>query len=147
MNTLQGEDKYIGGQAFLIFDKEINLDILNSLKSGEVADNIELENGTNSVTDSGIKKEDLKIIVLNATKINGLAGGVQIELYNLGYGTVEIGNSEPEEKSIIMAENKDVKELLKNDTNIKKTGKINNSDYKDYDAVIVLGKDYDLFGE
>ena len=151
MSTLQGVDKYIGDEAFLIFDREMNLDIINSLKSGEVTGNIESESEseseTNIGTDSGIKKEDLKIIVLNATKINGLAGGLQTELYNLGYGVVEIGNLEPQDKSTIMVENKEIKELLKTDTGIKKSGKISDSEYKEYDAVIVLGKDYDLFGE
>lgn len=146
MRTIQGEPKYIQDESFIIYDREMNLDILESLQSGEVNSNTETDSGENIATPT-INKADLKVMVLNGTKINGLAGGLQKELYDLSYGVVETGNSEPQDKSVIMTENKEIKDLLKAETGIKKFGKISDSDYKNYDVVIVLGKDYDLFGE
>lgn len=143
MTALQGVPRDINKESFIIYDREMNLDILESLRSGEVTINRE----NDIETDTGLNKANLRIMVLNGTKINGLAGDLQTELYNLGYGIVETGNSEPQDKSVIMSENKEVKNLLKTDTEIKKMSKISDSDYENYDAVIVLGKDYNLFGE
>ena len=146
MRTIQGEPRDINKESFIMYDRDMNLDILESLHSGEVTLNTEIDSGDN-VAIPAINKANLKVMVLNGTKINGLAGGLQTELYDLGYGVVETGNAEPQDKSIIMTENKEIKDLLKTETGIKKFGKISGSDYKNYDVVIVLGKDYDLFGE
>jgi len=146
MRTIQGEPRDINKESFIMYDRDMNLDILESLHSGEVTLNTESDSGDNVATPA-INKANLKVMVLNGTKINGLAGGLQTELYDLGYGVVETGNAEPQDKSIIMTENKEIKDLLKTETGIKKFGKISGSDYKNYDVVIVLGKDYDLFGE
>ena len=86
-------------------------------------------------------------MVLNATSRNGLAGEIKAKLDNLGYQNIETGNTEHQDKSVIMTENKEIKDFLKTDTDIKKVGKLSKKDYENYDVVIVLGKDYDLFGE
>lgn len=146
MTTLQGETQDVYGQSFFIYDREMNLELLDSLHSGQILSDSEAVGETEEPATT-VSKEHLKIMVLNATKINGLAGGLQTDLYNLGYGIVETGNTEPQSKSVIMSENKEIKELLKTETEIKKVSKLSNAEYEGYDAVIVLGEDYDLFGE
>lgn len=148
MTTLQGEPKDVYGQSFFIYNREMNLEFLKSLHSGEVVQSSDTTDRTDMVDTSKIEiKSNLNIMVLNATSVNGLAGEVQVKLDNLGYGNVEAGNAEHQDKSVIMTENKEIKDFLKSDTGIKKVEKLSNPDYKNYDAVIVLGKDYDLFGE
>lgn len=145
MATVQGETKDIYDQSFFIYDKEMNLELLKSLHSGEGVDS---SDKTDMVDISKIQiKSNLKIMVLNATSINGLAGKVKDKMDNLGYGNIETGNTEHQDKSVIMTENKEIKDFLKTDTDIKKVEKLSKKDYQNYDVVIVLGKDYDLSGE
>lgn len=146
MTRIQGENEDIDGQSYFVYYREMNLELLESLHSGDSLSNSGNEEVIDE-TDVGIDKAALKIMVLNATGINGLAGELQEELYNLGYMTIETGNAPNEEKSVIMTSNKEIKNLIKTDTGIKKVGKLSDPDYENYDAVIVLGKDYDLFGE
>ncbi|MGL5085612.1 MAG: LCP family protein [Clostridium sp.] len=151
MTTIQGETQDIYNQSFFIYDRDMNLELLKTLHSG---DNISSTGNTNaeSVIDtSKIElKSSLNIMVLNATSINGLAGNLQAKLDKLGYGNIDTGNTEKQDKSVVMTNNKEIKEIkemLKTDTSINKSGKITESDYEKYDVVIIVGKDYDLFGE
>lgn len=131
MATLQGTPERIYGQDYLIADKDLNRDLINSLKT---------ESSTNSV--SNIKKDTLKLLVLNGTQIDGLASTVKSKLINLGYSNIDIGNADPHITSVIQTNNKDIKDTLKNDSGISKIEKIENSEYEEYDAVIILGTDY-----
>ena len=47
----------------------------------------------------------------------------------------------PLEKSIL-SNNKDLKKLLSDDTGIKNLSKNKDSEYEDYDAIIIIGEDY-----
>lgn len=137
MTTLQGEPQYIYGESFLIADKEYNMDLINSLSSGHPS------SPSNITT---IKREDLKVIVLNGTNISGLASTARDKLLARGYKNVEVGNTtDAVNKSVIQTNNKDLKDLLKTDIDIEKIEKISRSEYKDYDIVILLGEDYNLF--
>ncbi|VYU23750.1 LytR family transcriptional regulator [Clostridium tertium] len=137
MTTLQGEPQYIYGESFLVADREYNRDLINSL-------NAEDPSSANNIT--SIKREDLKVIVLNGTKIDGLASTARDKLLAVGYENVEVGNTtEAVKKSVIQTNNKDLKDLLKKDIDIEKFDKISKSEYKDYDIVILLGEDYNLF--
>ena len=137
MTTLQGEPQYIYGESFLVADKEYNMDLINSLSS-------ENPSGASNITT--IKREDLKVIVLNGTNISGLASTARDKLLARGYENVEVGNTtEAVNKSVIQTNNKDLKDLLKSDIDIEKIEKISGSEYKDYDIVILLGEDYNLF--
>lgn len=150
MVTIQGETQDIYNQSFFIFDRDMNLDLLNSLHSGQAISNdgnTPSESGNEIDTSKIELKSKLNIIVLNATSVNGLAGNLQAKLDKLGYGNIETGNTEKQDKSTIMTNNKEIKDMLKTDTSINKIGRITDSDYEKYDVVIVLGKDYDLFGE
>ncbi len=75
MNTLQGYNERIYGQDFLVADSSYNRSIIESLKITSEADNSE-------------EKKNSSIMVLNATRVNGLAGNLKTELEKLGYATI-----------------------------------------------------------
>lgn len=131
MYTLSGIPKMIRGQSYLVYDKNQNKDVLSMLASSKAS------------SASSMSKSDIRIKVLNATKIDNLASSAKEELKSKGYKNIDTGNTETTNKSVIMSNNKSVLESVKSDINISKTdSKSKNSEYDDYDAVIVLGKDY-----
>jgi polyisoprenyl-teichoic acid--peptidoglycan teichoic acid transferase len=137
MTTLQGEPEDIYGQSYIVAYKDYNTDLINALNSGDTS-------STNNIT--SINREDLKVLVLNGTKIDGLASSARNKLLSLGYTNIEVGNTTTAvSKSEIQTDNKDLRELLKSDIDIEKFDKISKSEYKDYDVVILLGEDYNLF--
>ena len=81
------------------------------------------------------------ILVLNGTNTNGLAGSFRSDLQEIGYANVTIDNAESTDKSIIMCKDSKLRDILKSDTGIGKTSK-DISNYPEYDAVIILGEDY-----
>lgn len=129
MNTLQGYNERIYGQDFLVADSLYNRSIIESLKITSEADNSE-------------EKKNSSIMVLNATRVNGLAGNLKTELEKLGYATISTGNYEKSKESSILSNNKDLRKLLSEDTGIKNLSKNKESEYQDYDAVIIIGEDY-----
>lgn len=138
MLTVAGIPKTINGESFLIFDKNANKDIISSLSSASVSKNI-------SVNTS---KDDIRIKILNATKINGLAAKVTKELNDAGYTKIDTGNTEISDKSIILANDSDKLKTIKQDLNIKDSDKKDNKqEYNEYDVIIILGKDFKTFGE
>lgn len=130
MVTIEGTPKMINGQSYLVSNKSANENILSS---GTVKNhNI-----------SNVSKSNLRIKILNATKINGLAGKLKDEMMNNGYSKIDTGNTSLSDKSIIISDNDDIIKMLKNDLNIKNSSKKDSKpEYKDYDVVIILGKDY-----
>ncbi|MCF0147534.1 MAG: LCP family protein [Clostridium sp.] len=136
MTTLQGVPENIYGQEFLVSYKEDNMELINALNADNPSE-------VDSIT--SIKRDELDILVLNGTKINGLASTARDKLQSLGYVNIEVGNTTEVSKSTIQTDNKELKELLKSDTDINKSEKISISEYKKYDAVILLGEDYNLF--
>lgn len=135
MVTAAGTPKMINGQSYLVFDKNSNKDLVSS---GTIKNS----------SSSNISKADLKIKILNATKINGLAGKLKTEMIECGYSKIDTGNIDLSDKSTILSNNSDVIKLLKSDLSIKSSGKKEDKmEYKDYDAIIILGKDYKKFGE
>lgn len=136
MVTATGTPKMINGQSYLVFDKNCNKGLVSS--------------GTakNSAGTSTISKSDLKIKILNATKINGLAGKLKDEMKSYGYSKIDTGNIELSDKSKILSNNSNVISILKSDLSIKNSDKKQDKiEYKDYDVIIILGKDYKKFGE
>ena len=136
MTTLKGEDSTIYGESYLIADKESNRELINALNANDPS-------LANTIT--SVKREEVSILVLNGTKIEGLASTARDKLQSLGYANIEVGNTSAVSKSIIQTENKELKQLLKSDIDIEKFEKISNPEYKEYDAVILLGEDYNLF--
>ena len=129
MNTLQGYNERIYGQDFLVAEPSYNQSLLESLKITSESNNSEA-------------KKNFSVMVLNATRVNGLAGNLKTELEKLGYANISIGNSDKSKESSILSNNKKLKELLSDDTGIKNLSKNKDSEYENYDAVIIIGEDY-----
>ena len=84
-------------------------------------------------------------MVLNATRVNGLAGNLRIELENLGYTNVSVGNYDKSKESKILSNDKELKKLLSEDTGINDLSKNKEEEYENYDAIIIIGEDYLTF--
>jgi len=138
MVTATGTPKTISGESFLVFDKNVNKDIISSLSSSSVSKNI-------SVNTS---KDDIRIKILNGTKISGLAAKTMKELNNAGYTKIDTGNTELSDESIMLSNDSDKLKTIKQDLNIKNSDKKENKiEYNDYDVIIILGKDFTTFGK
>ena len=138
MLTAVGTPKMINGQSFLVFDKNSNKDIISQLSSS----------GSSIESESGVSRDNIKIKILNGTKINGLAAELKTTMNNLGYTKVDTGNTEVYDNSKILTNNKSMLKTIQSDLDIKKNGKKDDKEeYKDYDVIIILGKDYKKFGE
>jgi LCP family protein required for cell wall assembly len=133
MKTIQGDLKTISGQSYVVFNKSSNTDLLESLKSGVSTSN----------------KKDAAIMILNGTKINGLASRAKTALEVLGWTKIDTENTTPHEKSIIQTDDSDIKKVLASEMGeiTEFEGKPTDSKYKDYDVVIVIGNDYKKLGE
>ena len=134
MYTMQGYDEEIYGQSFLVVDKEDNKEIIKALSSGDT------EEGS-------IEKSTKSIKVLNGTRVSGLAGNMQIKLEDIGYKNISIGNAERREDSIILCNDKSLRAVLSSQTGINNVAKYKEKEYGEYNAVIIIGEDYLVFGE
>ena len=134
MWTLQGDFKTIGGQSYVVMNKNYNKELLKALHNDG---------------DSTIDKTSLGVLVLNGTKINGLAGEVKSKLELSGWTIIDVGNANPTAKSIIHTNNEEIKKVFKKELpNISKYDKkLDDIKYEQYDAVIILGEDYKKLGE
>lgn len=129
MTSIKGYFQDIEGQSFIVADKEENKELISSLK-------------TSSVYKESINKSDIKVMILNGTNKNGLANTLKLNLYDLGYGTVHTANTDLVKKSVLQIENnKEVADILKEDTGITKVDKNIIDEYKEYDVVILIGED------
>ena len=138
MMTATGTPKTIGGQSFLVFDKNSNRDLISQLSSSEVSES----------ADISISKDNIKIKILNATKINGLAAELKTTMNNLGYTKIDTGNTELSDKTTIMTNNKVMLKTIQGDIDLKRSRKKEDKDeYKDYDVIIILGKDFKDLGQ
>jgi LCP family protein required for cell wall assembly len=137
MVTVTGTPKTINGESYLIFDQNANKNIIASLSSSSTSNNASVN----------VSKDDIRIKILNGTKINGLAAKAMKELNNSGYTKIDTGNTELSDKSIILANDSNKLKTIKQDLNIKNSDKKeNNTEYNDYDVIIILGKDFTTFG-
>ena len=132
MNTLQGDNERIYGQDFLVMNPSYNQSLLESLK-------------ITSEANKSANRSGYSIMVLNATRVNGLAGNLRIELENLGYTNVSVGNYDKSKESKILSNDKELKKLLSEDTGINDLSKNKEEEYENYDAVIIIGEDYLTF--
>ncbi|MGN0143970.1 MAG: LCP family protein [Clostridium sp.] len=136
MTTAAGTPQMINGQSFLVFDKNANKDIFSKVSSSDYTDK------------SKGNRENIKIKILNATKINGLAAELKSTMNNIGYTKVDTGNTQLSDKSMILTNDKDMLKIIQGDLDIKKNGKKEDKvEYRDYDVIIILGKDYKKLGE
>ncbi|MBK1811334.1 LCP family protein [Clostridium sp. YIM B02505] len=130
MYTLKGVPRTIDSISYLIYDKEANSDII-ALISGQ---KVNEPNG-------GVLKSSLKIKVLNATKVQGLASKCMKDLETKGYKNIEIGNTKESSKSEVQLKDQKLKDIVSSDININKFSTIGKND-ENFDIIIILGKDY-----
>ncbi|MGO5065993.1 LytR family transcriptional regulator [Clostridium sporogenes] len=135
MITLKGEAKYIGNVSYFIYDREKNRDIVYTLKTGSTSQN----NNTNTEVD----KSEIKIKVLNGTKVNGLAANCEKKLKEMGYSNIVTGNGERRDftkvrlKKDSFISTQEIESYLKI-PNIEK----NLQSDENFDIIILLGKDF-----
>ena len=103
MATLQGDNEKIYGQDFLVMNPSYNKNLLKSLQI------------TSDINNS-IDRSKYSIMILNATRVNGLAGNLKIELENIGYRNISVGNYDRSKESEILINKKDVRKILSEDT-------------------------------
>ncbi|MBN1063824.1 UNVERIFIED_ORG: transcriptional regulator [Clostridium botulinum] len=133
MKIAQGTPKDISGESFLVFDKNLNKDIITSLSS------------TGKGTED-ISKSDITIKIFNGTKITGLAATLRDELTKIGYTRVDVGNIQERKDSLILTNNENIASKVESSVGISKIEKKpDKPEYKDYDVVIILGKDFKKF--
>ncbi|KEJ03065.1 LytR family transcriptional regulator [Clostridium botulinum] len=134
MVTLQGEAKYIGNISYFIYDGEKNRDIVQTLKTGV----------TSQKDDSTeIDKSEIKIKVLNGTKVNGLAADCERKLKEMGYSNIVTGNGERRELTKVRLKKDSFISTreIENYLNIPNIEKNIQSD-ENFDIIILLGKDF-----
>lgn len=126
--TLQGDLKTIGGASYVVYNRNMNIETLGLLSGSEAS------NGT-------IKKKNLRINILNGTRITGLASRMSENLKTKGYSAIDTGNTQERSKTIIKTNNKEMGKLIVEDLG---TGTIQDLDDnpQGYDAVILIGSDY-----
>ncbi|EES47902.1 LCP family protein [Clostridium botulinum] len=133
MKIAQGTPKDISGESFLVFDKNLNKDIITSLSS------------TGKGTED-ISKSDITIKIFNGTKITGLAATLRDELTKIGYTRVDVGNIQERKDSLILTNNENIASKVESSVGISKIEKKpDKPEYKDYDVVIILSKDFKKF--
>ncbi|SEF89253.1 transcriptional attenuator, LytR family [Caloramator fervidus] len=115
--TLKGEPKYISGISYFIYDEEKNREIISKFKDDDIK---------------------TRIVILNSTKVNGLARKYKEKLEDLGLD-IEVGNySSLLYETQINTSNIEIAKKIKQNLKI---GKINYlKDVKD-EIIIILGKD------
>jgi LCP family protein required for cell wall assembly len=126
--TLQGDLKTIGGASYVVYNRNMNIETLGLLSGSEAS------NGT-------IKKKNLRINILNGTRITGLASRMSESLKTKGYSAIDTGNTQERSKTIIKTNNKEIGKLIVEDLG---TGTIQDLDDnpQGYDAIILIGSDY-----
>lgn len=132
MATLEGYNERIYGQDFLVVEKSYNTELIESLK-------------ITSTVEESVDKSNYKIMILNGTRVNGLAGNMQLELQNIKYNNISVGNADKTQESKILCNDKELKQLLSADTGINNIAKNSMDEYSNYDAVIIIGEDYLVF--
>ncbi|WP_195923589.1 LCP family protein [Clostridium tepidum] len=132
MITLKGEAKYIGNISYFIYDREKNRDIIYTLKTGSTLQN-----------NAEVDKSEIKIKVLNGTKVNGLAANCQKKLKEMGYNNIVTGNGERRDftKIRLKKDSSISTEEIENYLNIANIEKNLQSD-ENFDIIILLGKDF-----
>ena len=126
--TLQGDLKTIGGASYVVYNRNMNIETLGLLSGSEAS------NGT-------IKKKNLRINILNGTRITGLASRMSENLKTKGYSAIDTGNTQERSKTIIKTSNKEIGKLIVDDLGAGTIEDLEDNP-QGYDAVILIGSDY-----
>lgn len=130
--TLNGTPIDYNDQFYLKYDEDGNSNIVAAMK------------GDAPIEVLDIKRADLKIKVLNGSRINGLAASVARKLKAKGYKQIEISNTKLTKETFIEVKDDKIKYIIATDSKIANVNNDlkNNKDYAGNDAVIILGQNY-----
>ena len=129
MDTVKGVDKKINGQAYLVYDEELNKSVVSKLYDNKVL---------------YIDKSKLRIKVINGTKKPGLASDFKTYLNSKGYNEVktENGESTTKTKTLVYNSNNDIKTALIKDFKIDNIEFLS-STQENFDIIVLLGEDHE----
>lgn len=132
MQTLKGTGKYINKVSYFVYSEKANRELLD-----------EIHGNTIFSEECDINKNDIKIEVLNCTKVNGLAAKYKKYLKEKGYNNISVGNGEEgKDTKILFAKfNKEQINCIKEDLDIE-THEIINDKNTNFDIIILLGKNF-----
>lgn len=136
MSTIKGDSVYINEISYFVYNEKNNVELLNKIHGDT----------TNSVNNSGSANEyikNLRVQVLNGTKINGLAKEYADKLKQKGYTNIATGNSTKTSKSkvVLFGTDKEYLDIIKQNIGINNV-EISQQNNKNFDIIVVLGDDY-----
>lgn len=151
MEVLPGEAGYVDGLSYYIADPQKVIPLVNDMfYNDEVAEDVNNEEASNNSrtvnTNQEVKKDDVKIEVLNATTTSGLAAKVSRLLKEENYNVTKTGNYKAADKQKTKIINrgisdsfvKELKSELGKGTIVKEEKKTE----ADSDITIIIGSDY-----
>lgn len=151
--TLPGEARYINKGSYFIYDEaklkelmdQISIDLgVKEAETPEPSSGPDSGEQANNEAVKEVKREDIKVQILNGAKKSGLAGQMKSELAVMGYNVVKIGDTKDMtygcSRIIDRSGEKDKVDMLVKDININ----VVDSDIDStcgYDITVIIGKD------
>lgn len=132
ITTLKGDTAYINNISYFIYDEKQNKELLQKLH--------ETSGSTN--TGLSLKKDELKVEVLNGTNESGLASKVRDSLEQKGYRNITIGNCDhvSTTKATVYGIDRSFKDDLKMDFGVNDFTFLYQGKEK-FDIIVLLGSD------
>lgn len=132
ITTLKGDTAYINNISYFIYDEKQNKELLQKLH--------ETSGSTN--TGLSLKKDELKVEVLNGTNEGGLASKVRDSLEQKGYRNITIGNCDhvSTTKATVYGIDRSFKDDLKMDFGVNDFTFLYQGKEK-FDIIVLLGSD------
>lgn len=132
ITTLKGDTAYINNISYFIYDEKQNSELLQKLH--------ETSGSTN--TGLSLKKDELKVEVLNGTNESGLASKVRDSLEQKGYRNITIGNCDhvSTTKATVYGIDRSFKDDLKMDFGVNDFTFLYQGKEK-FDIIVLLGSD------
>lgn len=133
ITTLKGDTAYINNISYFIYDEKQNSELLQKLH--------ETSGSTN--TGLSLKRDELKVEVLNGTNESGLASKVRESLEQKGYRNITIGNCDhvSTTKATAYGIDRSFKDDLKRDFGVNDFTFLYQGKEK-FDIIVLLGSDF-----
>lgn len=133
ITTLKGDTAYINNISYFIYDEKQNSELLQKLH--------ETSGSTN--TGLSLKRDELKVEVLNGTNESGLASKVRDSLEQKGYRNITIGNCDhvSTTKATAYGIDRSFKDDLKRDFGVNDLTFLYQGKEK-FDIIVLLGSDF-----
>lgn len=132
-STLKGDTDYIDGISYFIYDQNKNVELLSKLNTK-----------TEMVSNNNIiKRENIKVQVLNGTVKQGLAAKYAESISKKGYSNTTTGNGQKSKKSkvTVYGMQPEAEKIIKNEFGIDNI-EIMPTNEQNFDIIVLLGEDY-----